>query len=250
MTSDLPSGPTTVDTANREAALSIDRSRQRRSGQPMQGIPPALSHVARRAMRRGKRFVLFALAGIVALFLSAGILGAVLDGIGFFGVLAVFLAIPLVLMMAFLFSREKEVRADTIVLASLPQLADRTIGWIDQQRRALPAPAMTLADDIGRKIAALQPQLATLDANAPEAHELRRLVGEELPHLVEGYKRVPVTMRREERNGRVAERELIEGMQLLDEEIGGLARHIASTDMDRLSSHKRYLELRYKGDEA
>ena len=75
-------------------------------------------------------------------------------------------------------------------------------------------------------------------------------MGEELPHLVEGYKRVPVNMRRQERNGRVAERDLIDGMRLLDEEVGDLAQAIAARDMDSLSSHKRYLELRYRGDEA
>ena len=244
----MSNGPTTVDIARSDAARTIDRIQARREGRGYR--PGNLPFAAQRAARRMKRFAIIAVASLFALFIAAGIVGAVIDGIGFFGVLAVLLAVPLILFAAATFSREKPVRAETIVQSSLPQLAVRTRSWIDQQRLALPAPAATLADDIGRKIAALQPQLDTLAANAPEAIELRRLVGEELPQLVEGYKRVPVTMRREDRNGRVAERELIDGMKLLDDEIGDLARAIASTDMDRLSSHKRYLELRYKGDEA
>lgn len=240
--------PTTVDVARRDAARSIEYSRIRREGRGFQsgGLPFA----AQRLARRLKRFILFAIAGMVALFAAAGIIGAILDGIGIFGALAVFLAIPLVIYLAFGMSREKPVQATTIVQASLPQLAQRTRSWIDQQRPALPAPAATLADEIGRKIAALQPQLDTLSANAPEAIELRRLVGEELPELVEGYKRVPVNMRRRDRNGRVADQELIDGMKLLEEEVDDLAQAIAARDMDSLSSHKRYLELRYRGDEA
>lgn len=244
----MSNGPSTVDVARSDAARTIERIQARREGRGFQ--PGYLPFAAQRAARRFKRFALIALASLFALFVSLGIIGAVIDGIGFFGVMAALLAIPLVLIAAAIFSKERPVRAETITQSSLPQLAARTRSWIDQQRLALPAPAATLADDIGRKIAALQPQLDTLHANAPEAVELRRLVGEELPQLVEGYKRVPVTMRREDRNGRVADRELIDGMKLLDEEIGDLARAIASTDMDRLSSHKRYLELRYKGDDA
>jgi hypothetical protein len=240
--------PTTVDIARRDAQRSMHYSRMRREGRGFQsgGLPFA----AQRLARRLKRFILFAIAGMVALFAAAGLLGAILDGIGIFGVLAVFLAIPLVIYLAFGMSREKPVQATTIVQASLPQLAQRTRSWIDQQRPALPAPAATLADEIGRKIAALQPQLDTLAANSPEAVELRRLVGEELPELVEGYKRVPVNMRRRDRNGRVADQELIDGMKLLEEEVDDLAQAIAARDMDSLSSHKRYLELRYRGDEA
>lgn len=244
----MSNAPTTVDIARNDAARVIERIHARREGRGYQRSN--LPFAAQRLARRMKRFAIIAVASLFALFVAAGIVGAVIDGIGFFGVLAVLLAVPLILFAAASFSREKPVRAETIVQSSLPQLAVRTRSWIDQQRLALPAPAATLADEIGRKIAALQPQLDMLAANAPEAIELRRLVGEELPQLVEGYKRVPVNMRQEDRNGRVADRELIDGMKLLDDEIGDLARAIASTDMDRLSSHKRYLELRYKGDEA
>jgi hypothetical protein len=243
-----PTGPSSVDVARGDAARSIDRSRMRREG--VGQYRGSLPFAAQRAARRLKRFALIAMVALFTLFVGAGIIGAIIDGIGFFGILAVMIAVPIILMVAFGASREKPVCATSITEATLPQLAARTRSWIDQQRLALPAPAASIADNIGRRIAELQPQLDTLNANAPEARELRRLVGEELPTLVEGYKRVPVTMRREDRNGRVADTELIDGMALLSEEVDDLARAIAATDMDRLSSHKRYLELRYKGDES
>jgi hypothetical protein len=240
-----PTGSSEVDAVIEKASMGLERVRNRMGDQGMQGV----AFKAQRALRRAKRMTAIGVGGAFTVLIVALIIGLFVP-LGFSGIMLTILAMFGVMCLAILFSAEPEVRSDTIVRADLPQLATRTRSWIDQQRPALPAPAATLADDIGRKIAALQPQLATLDANAPEAHELRRLVGEELPHLVEGYKRVPVTMRREERNGRVAERELIDGMKLLDDEIGTLARHIASTDMDKLSSHKRYLELRYKGDDS
>lgn len=207
-------------------------------------------HRARRAIRRAKRFAIITAAGMLTLMIIVSLWAGLIGPIGILSIPVLILAAVAVIFGAGVFSREREIAPRAVAEAPLPQIADRTTSWIDQQRLALPAPAANLADDIGRKIAALRPQLATLDNNTPEAWELRRLVGEELPNLVESYKRVPVNMRREERNGRVAERELIEGMQLLDDEIGTLARSIASVDMDRLSSQKRYLELRYKGDET
>ena len=208
------------------------------------------AHGARRAIRRAQRFAVLTAGGMLALMLVISLYVGLVGPIGILSIPVLILAAVAIIFGAGAFSREREIAPSAMAQAPLPQIADRAATWIDQQRLALPAPAARLADDIWQKIAALRPQLATLEENRPEAWELRRLVGEELPGLVESYKRVPVTMRREERNGRVAERELIDGMQLLDDEIGTLARSIAGADMDRLSSQKRYLELRYKGDET
>ena len=72
-----------------------------------------------------------------------------------------------------------------------------------EQRAALPAPAQTLADSLGDRIAALSPTLERIDAKSVEAAEIRRLVAEELPELVANYQRVPKAMRTIDRNGRV-----------------------------------------------
>ena len=96
----------------------------------------------------------------------------------------------------------------------------------------------------------MSPTLERIDAKSVEAAEIRRLVAEELPELVANYQRVPKAMRTIDRNGRVAENELIDGMRLLDREIDTISKNLAATDMDRLASHKRYLELRYEGGEG
>ena len=200
----------------------------------------------RRGMRRMQRFMRVAALGLIATLVAAGLWSMVIGPIGIIGVTMVGLMMAMVVVGAALFSREADVRAESIGAADLPQLADRTSQYLGQQRLMLPAPAQTLSDSIAARLSALNPQLQRLEDKSIEAVELRRLVAEDLPGLISSYGRVPVAMRRENRNGRVAETELIEGMQLLDGEIDQLARQLASGDMDRLSSQKRYLEMRYK----
>lgn len=197
--------------------------------------------------RRVARFAALAAGGLIILLILSIFWGLVMPlGVG--GILILAIAAALVVVGAALFSREADVTAQTIAQASLPDLAERTDRWLDQQRRALPAPAQTLADSIGERLAAIGPQIAALDPRGAEAVELRRMVGEDLPDLVERYARVPEHLRREERNGRVAEADLVEGMRVLDRQLDEFGRNLAATDMDRLASHKRYLELRYEGD--
>ncbi len=199
-----------------------------------------------RAIRRVQRFLVMAALGIAALLIAMLAWSLIVNPLGILG----FLLLPvlgfLVLMGAGVLSGERRVAPQAIgTAASLPQIAARADEYLHQQRRALPAPAQELTDMIGQRLASLGPQLAALNPQVPEAQELRRLVGDELPDLIDRYRRVPAQMRRTDRNGRVPEVELVEGLQLVDAKIDEVVHQIAAADMDRLSSHKRYLELRY-----
>ena len=214
----------------------------------VQSLPLArINYRARRHSQRAARFVLYAGVGLGGLMLLSIIWGLIVP-LGFAGVMLLGLAVLGVVLLAGMFSREGEVIASSLSETALPQIAERTDRWLAQQRPALPAPAQTLADMIGDRLAMLGPQLATLDAGAPEAAEIRRLVGEDLPDLLASYSRVPANMRQVDRNGRVAEKELVAGMTLVDQQIDEIAHALAATEMDRLSSQKRYLELRYQDD--
>lgn len=231
-----------VDITLEKANATLDRVRanQMRFGN---------GHV-RRQMRRMQRFALMLVGGVLALLIAAGVFSAIVSPLGFYGVMLVALGALAVVVLAGIMSREDMLRPEAIAQAPLPELADRTNRWLEQQRPALPAPAKSLADSLGERIAALQPTLDRLGEKTPEAAEVRRLVSEELPELVSSYQRVPKAMRTMNRNGRVAETELVEGMRLLDREIDAIGRTLAETDIDRLASHKRYLELRYEGGET
>ncbi|MEQ1726485.1 MAG: hypothetical protein ABL882_11235 [Sphingopyxis sp.] len=199
---------------------------------------------------RAKRFALMLGGGMAGLFALAIVWSLVFGAVSALGIIMLMIAGMAVFIAAGLFSRAADVRLDSIAQGPLLSIADKADRWLAQQRAALPAPAQSLSDQIGARIAALRPQLETLDAGAPEAVELRRLVGEELPDLVTKYSAVPKHLRAEERNGRVPEAELIAGLRLLDGEIEGLSKTLGVAEMDKLSSQKRYLELRYQGDEG
>ena len=231
-----------VDITLEKANATLDRVRasQMRHG----------NGYARRHVRRMQRFALMLVAGIFALFIGAGVFSAIVAPLGFYGVMLVALGALAVVVLAGLFSRDTPLRPEAMAQAPLPELADRANRWLEQQRPALPAPAKSLADSLGERIAALQPTIERLGENTPEAAEVRRLVSQELPELISSYQRVPKAMRTINRNGRVAETELVEGMRLLDREIDSIGRTLAETDIDRLASHKRYLELRYDSGQS
>ena len=90
--------------------------------------------------------------------------------------------------------------------------------------------------------------LVTLTEGA--AVKISKLMAEELPELVEGYKRVPEGMRRAERNGSSPDRQLVEGLQVVDEELARLSEQIVSGDLNKLATQGRYLELKYRGEDG
>ncbi|MFP5455352.1 MAG: hypothetical protein ACLGHK_07630, partial [Alphaproteobacteria bacterium] len=79
--------------------------------------------------------------------------------------------------------------------------------------------------------------------------EFRKLMAEELPELVEGYKQVPEGMRRAERNGSSPDRQLVEGLKVVDDELRRMGEQLVSGDLDKLATQGRYLELKYRGAE-
>ena len=81
---------------------------------------------------------------------------------------------------------------------------------------------------------------------------MRKLLSIELPELIEGYARVPLSMRKIERDGGPSpDRQLAEALGVVDEQLGQISADLASGDLHRLATQQRYLELKYKdGDEA
>ena len=132
----------------------------------------------------------------------------------------------------------------------LKALPAQTGRWLDAQRPALPAPAISVVDRIGLKLDALTPQLARLDDEAAAASEIRKLVGEQLPEFIKGYERVPAALRGVERNGKTPDQQLVDGLKLIGGEIDEMAGQLAQGDLDALSTRGRYLEIKYQGDQA
>jgi hypothetical protein len=240
--------PVSAQTAAAVTTARHVRDRVRRDHDPM--LQRARRQARRaRLIRRAQRFVVLAALGIAVLLIGSIVWSLFVNPLGILGFLLLPILGFLVLIAAGWASREARVRPQAIGRAAgLPQIAAQADEYLHQQRRALPAPAQELTDMIGQRLAGLGPQLARIDASHPDARELKRLVGDELPDLIDSYRHVPAQLRRADRNGRVPERDLVDGLKLVDTRIAEITHNLGADDMDRLSSHKRYLEMRYQGD--
>lgn len=189
----------------------------------------------------------------VAIIVAALVYGLFIGPLGIAGVIGIALLFILATLLALALPTSKRVRVPdvkSLTATPLPQLPSKTKAWLDAQRPALPAPARTLADGIGLKLAALEPQLAGLDEREPAAAAVRRLIGDELPELVKGFGAVPVALRRVDTDGIMPERQLVEGLAVVDQELSRMSENLARGDLERLATQQKYLELKYQGGDV
>ena len=204
--------------------------------------------VRRKARSVGRRLVLMAVAN--ALILIAAMVVGLAVPLGLFGGLAVLLlmvAVTLAIAMAPAPRAPTERKLREVDIKALPAQTER---WLEAQRPALPPPARTLIDQIGVRLETLSPQLATVGNDGEAAYELRRLIGEQLPAFVGEYQKVPEPLRRQARNGRTPDAQLVDGLKLIDGEIAAMTERLARDDLDSLATRGRFLEIKYKGDEV
>ncbi len=228
-----------VDQMIAKAEAAIDSTRFRRH------LIGNKSKALRRAHRWRKLGRMFMAVG--AVLVGAVLFGAFVTPLGFFGSLLTMMLMFAALYIFAVFPRFPEQRAEELPRVDLKQLAGRTEIWLEAQRPALPAPAKTLVDGIGVQLDLLAPQLQALDPATPAAANIRKLVGEDLPELVGGYRRIPEPLRREAHAGRTPDDQLVEGLKLIEREIGSAARTLAAGKLDELATRGRYLELKYQG---
>ena len=186
----------------------------------------------------------------VAVLLAAFIYGVFVAPLGITGVLAIALLLMLATTAALLWPTATIRIPDAAALPKAPiaQLPSKTESWLAGQRLALPAPARTLADGIGAKLAGLGPQLQALPEDSPQAAQVRRLLAEELPELVQGYARVPPTLRRDGVDGISPDKQLIDGLDAVNAELGRISTDLGRTSLESLATQGKYLEYKYRGD--
>ena len=182
--------------------------------------------------------------GLVGIWVAAGIAGAVLNGIGFWGVMIAFL------MMALLFGgvmmqKVKVPKLPDINKGNVQQMVGRTELWLEAQRPALPAPAAKIVDDMGVQLDALGLQLQGVDQNHPKAREVRSLVGEQLPGMIDSYRKIPAHLRTEERAGSTPDQQLTDSLAKISGEIDSITRQLAEGSLDDLAIKHRYLDYKF-----
>jgi hypothetical protein len=201
-----------------------------------------------RSQSLGRRLTRIALAD------AAILIGAVVIGLGMplgmFGALAVMTLLIATTLMLAIFPTTPPPTPERLRAVDIKALPAQTRAWLETQRPALPAPAMTLVDQIGVRLQTLSPQLAMLRDEDPTAQEVRKLVGEQLPEFLKGYTQVPAPLRGVERNGKTPDAQLLDGLKLIDKEIGEMSEQLAQGTLDTLETRGRFLEIKYRGDET
>ena len=200
-----------------------------------------------RAGRRAVRATKYALAGVAGILLAAIVIGFFAP-LGVSGVMLTMLAMMGAMALAIFLSAEPDITVEALPKSPIKTLPNQTARWLDQQRAMLPAPAQKLSDGIGLKLEALVPQLQTLNENEPAAAEIRRLIADELPELVRGYGRVPEALRRANSYGIIPEKQLVDGLAVVDSELSRMSEQLARGDLEKLATQGKYLELKYQGD--
>ena len=185
--------------------------------------------------------MLIAVGGVLIAAIAAGI---VLGGIGFAGIMLTLLAIVAVVAAFAVFPRIKVPTRAELNTGDVAQLVGRTELWLEHQRPALPAPAARLLDDMGIQLDTLGRQLQGVAADHPRAGEVRRLVGETLPDIVDSYQRIPPDLRRQKRGDLTPDEQLAESLRRIGDEIGSINRQLAEGSLDDLAIRHRYLDYK------
>lgn len=231
-----------VDDAIASARASWSRISDDRTGAVIPRVPSRAR--ARQTQAIGKRLTRIAVAD-VSILIAAMVIGWIVPlGIG--GAMLVMTLLVAATVLFAVWPAERAPTPERLASVDIRALPAQTERWLEAQRPALPAPAMTLVDKIGLRLETLTPQLATLDANTPEAFEVRKLVGEQLPAFVKDYEKVPPSLRTTPRNGQTPDAELVAGLKLIEQEIGEMTARLAQNDLDNLSTRGRFLEMKYK----
>lgn len=186
------------------------------------------------------------LIAVFAIWLGAGVLGAIVNGIGILGIAALLVATVVAVAVFAQFPRLKTpTRADITRGGDVRQLVGRTELWLEAQRPSLPPPAITLVDQLGVQLDGLGRQLEGLDQNHPKAREVRSLIGEQLPEMIDSYRRIPAQMRTEQRAGSTPDEQLTQSLKTISGEIDSITRQLAEGSLDDLAIKHRYLDYKF-----
>ena len=176
-----------------------------------------------------------------AIVVGASLFGAIIQPLGFLGTMATLLAIcGVVFALCRLAQISRTARRGTA--QGGPQTARRSHrnlarGAASCAARALPNRSWTTS---ASSSTCWPRNCRRSTPTTPAAASIRKLVGEDLPELVGGYRRIPEPLRREAHAGRTPDDQLVDGLKLIEREIGSAARSLSrrasSTNWRRASA--------------
>ena len=180
-------------------------------------------------------------ASFVGILLFYMVFGAI--GIDGFLLFAAALALALGAALFIPGQREPEPTKETIQNAELAALPVRVERYLEARRADLPPSTSRQVDELLLRLEVLAAQLKKVETEAPVVTDARKLIGEELPRLIDSFVNVPATHRHA---GSDPERQLREGLDTISEELKRLSDQLARGDLDRLAIEGRFLEIKYR----
>ncbi len=196
-------------------------------------------------MRHLGKKILTIFVAIFAILIASSVIGGIIGGLGFNGLMLTILAMVVAVAVFGFFPKIKIPSRSDLMTDNVKQLVGRTELWLEHQRPALPPPAAKLVNGIGVQLDELQLQLEEVDQKHPTAVQIRKLVGEDLPEMVEGYQRIPEKMRYEDNSGTTPVKQLEDGLNTVSREIESITRQLAQGSLDDLAIRTRYLDYKY-----
>ena len=216
---------------------------EQRAGGRRRSIGRGSAELKKRHYKAKLTRVVAAIVGIVIAAMVAG-----MNIIGGIGITGLFYAVLVAVAVAFVLGRYPRMKVPSqaqLNTGDVRTMVGRTELWLENQRPALPAPAVQLVDQIGVQLDALGLQLEGV-AEQPATVEVRKLVGEHLPEMISTYRRIPAHLRNEMRaDGRSPSEQLTDGLGKISGEIDQITRQLAAGDLDSLAVRGRFLEYKY-----
>lgn len=243
----MPDTTRQSDTILREAKTSLVTQREGGYHRRARSIGRGSASLKAKHWKKKLGRILLAVAGV---WLAASVIGLVIDGLGFAGLMAAVLATAAALFVFGNYPKMKVPKRSELNRGDVRQLVGRTELWLEHQRPALPPPAITLVDKIGVQLDALGMQLEHVDQHHPATAEVRKLVGEHLPEMVDSYRKIPHHLRQETRSGSSPDEQLAESLGKISEEIDSVTRQLAEGSLDDLAIRTRFLDYRYGTKDA
>ncbi|MDC0886734.1 hypothetical protein OAS19_02965 [Altererythrobacter sp.] len=184
-------------------------------------------------------------AALVAIIIAASVAGVILNGIGFVGIMTAFLAMVAAGVIFANYPKVKIPKRAELNKGDVRQMVARTELWLENQRAALPAPAVKIVETLGVQLDALGAQLANAPADHQVTREIRQLVGETLPEMIDSYRKIPANLRTERRGAVTPDEQVTEGLAKISKEIDQVTRQLAEGSLDDLAVKHRYLDYKY-----
>lgn len=236
---------------NSDAILAAARASlndQRAGGRRVTGRPIGQRSAALRRSGQKRKAAALALGVVVAIMLVNLVIGLLSGIVNLLGWLSYGAVAAVLVAVIWMLMRDRAVPVpslETLRAAPARQLVGQTQVWLEAQRPTLPAPALDLIGRIGGQLDGLALQLDRVDENAPAVGQVRQLVGEHLPSLVNAYTAVPPSLRGQAHAGSSPDQQLSESLTRLSGELDSVTRQLAEGKLDALAIQSRFIDYKY-----